>query len=84
MPQTSIQREITCGKRTRSPEYEHRNGDPATPNALYKLSSDRESELRTFTIRINKMYELILFISFKYPDIEGKIDLMIDSGSQGT
>ena len=29
------------------------------------------------------MYELIPFISFKYPYIEGKIDLMIDSGSQG-
>ena len=29
------------------------------------------------------MYELIPFISFRYPCIQGKIDLMIDSGSQG-
>ena len=83
MPQTSIQREITGGKRTRSPEYERRNGNSATPNAFNKLSSDKESELQTFTIEINKMYELIPFISFEYPYIERKIDLMIDSGSQG-
>ena len=52
-------------------------------DALNEFPSNGRPNLRTLAIRLNKFCDLIPFVSFKYPCNEQRIDLMIDSDSQG-